>query len=231
MKLISLLLPFLCLTALSAQDADLSSSAVSEAVEQLLGHRAHMTGDIRLPAGAHLTGPAVTMRLVRDEKASSIQAGLTAIKLLEGAPAGSVVVATLDDDKSFAVFGSTFAALAKSHRLAGFVVDGSVRDLSDLRRLDFPTFARGAAAGSAGGHYRIDGTNVPVECGGIEVRPGDYVVADEDGVAVAPKERYPEIVVAAKQWQRDKEALLPLIEKDGSYLKALQELDAAKRKQ
>ena len=64
----------------------------------------------------------------------------------------------------------------------------------------------------------------------IEVRPGDYVVADEDGIAVAPKERYPEVVVAAKEWQSDKQALLPLIEKYGSYLKALQERDAEKRK-
>jgi regulator of RNase E activity RraA len=230
-KPISPMLLLLCVSALSAQDAELSSSAVSEAVEQLMGHRAHMTSDIHLLAGAHLTGPAVTMRLVRDEKASATQAGLTAIKLLEEAPAGSVVVATLDDDKSFAIFGSTFAALAKARHLAGFVADGSVRDLSDLKRFDFPTFARGAAPGSAGGHYRIEGTNVPVECGGIEVRPGDYVFGDEDGVAVAPKERYAEIVTAAKAWQTDKQALLPLIEKNGSYLKALQQRDADKRKQ
>jgi regulator of RNase E activity RraA len=229
MKSIGSLLPFLFVTAIGAQE--LSSSSVSEAVEQLVARRAHMTNEIHLLAGARIAGPAVTMRLVRDEKASGIAAGLAAIKLLEGAPAGSVVVAALDDDKAFAVFGSTFAALAKTRNLAGFVVDGSVRDLSDLKRLAFPTFARGTAAGPAGGHYRIDGSNVPVQCGGIEVRPGDYVVADEDGIAVAPKERYPEVVAIAKEWQSDKQALLPLIEKYGSYLKALQERDAAKRKQ
>ncbi|MGA3239135.1 MAG: RraA family protein [Bryobacteraceae bacterium] len=231
MKSIGPLLPFFCITALTAQVPELSSSSVSEAVEQLVGRRAHMTNDIHLLAGARISGPAVTMRLVRDEKASGIAAGLAAIKLLEGSPAGSVVVAALDDDKAFAVFGSTFAALAKTRNLAGFVVDGSVRDLSDLKRLAFPTFARGTAAGSAGGHYRIDGANVAVQCGGIEVRPGDYVVADEDGIAVAPQERYPEVIAAAKEWQSDKQALLPLIEKYGSYLKAMQERDAAKRKQ
>jgi 4-hydroxy-4-methyl-2-oxoglutarate aldolase len=229
MKSIGSLLAFFFATALGGQE--LSSSSVSEAVEHLVARRAHMTNEIHLLAGARIAGPAVTMRLVRDEKASGIAAGLAAIKLLEGAPAGSVVVAALDDDKSFAVFGSTFAALAKTRNLAGFVVDGSVRDLSDLKRLAFPTFARGTAPGSAGGHYRIDGANVPVQCGGIEVRPGDYVVADEDGIAVAPKERYPEVVAIAKEWQSDKQALLPLIEKYGSYLKAMQERDAAKRKQ
>jgi len=228
MKMIGSLLLLLIVTALSAQGPELSSSSVSEAVEQLVGHRAHMTNDIRLLAGASFSGPAVTMRLVRDEKASATEAGLIAIKLLEGSPAGSVVVAVLDDDKAFAVFGSTFAALAKARNLAGFVVDGSVRDIGDLKRIAFPTFARGTTPGSAGGHYRIDGTNVPVQCGGIEVRPGDYVVADMDGVAVAPKERYSEVRVAAKKWQDEKQALLPLIEKHRSYIKAMQERDAAK---
>jgi regulator of RNase E activity RraA len=217
------------LTALSAEGPGLSSSAVSEAVEQLIGHRAHMTNEIHLLAGGGFLGPAVTMRLVRDEKASGIGAGLIAIKLIEAAPAGSVIVATLDDDKSFAVFGSTFVALAKARHLAGFVVDGSVRDIGDLKRLAFPVFARGTAPGSAGGHYRIDATNVAVECGGIEVRPGDYVVADEDGIAVAPKERYAEVTPIAEKWQSAKQALLPLIEKHGSYLKAMQERDAGKQ--
>ena len=95
--------------------------------------------------------------------------------------------------------------------------------------LAFPTFARGTAPGSAGGHYRIAGTNVPVTCGGVEVNPGDYVVGDEDGVAVAPKGSAPEVFAAAKKWQSDKQALLPLIERSGSYLKALQEQKAAER--
>jgi regulator of RNase E activity RraA len=187
MKAIGLLLPFLFVTAMIA---DLSSSSVSEAVEQLVGRRAHMTNEIHLLAGSYFIGPAV-----------------------------------------FAVFGSTFAALAKARKLAGFVVDGSVRDLGDLRRMAFPVFARGTAPGSASGHYRIDGINVSVQCGGIEVSPGDYIVADVDGVAVAPKDRYFEVQTAAKKLQDDKLALLPLIEKHGSYIKAMQERDAGKRKQ
>lgn len=207
----------------------LSSSAISEAVEKLTGQRAHMNEEIHLVSGTRLEGPAITLRLVRDEKASAMEAGLTAIKLIEAAPAGSVVVAVLEDEKGFAVFGSTFAALAKSRDLAGFVVDGAVRDRAELRHMNFPTFACGTVPGSAGGHYRIDATNVPVRCGGIDVRPGDYVVGDEDGVAVAPKERYAEVKAIAEKWQSDKLALLPLIEKHRSYLKAIQEQNAGVR--
>src|SRR5712671_1039875 len=108
MKMIRVLVFFVFAAAMYAE---LSSSSVSEAVEQLVGQRAHMTNEIHLLAGSSFTGPAVTMHLVRDEKASITEAGFAAIKLLEGSPVGSVVVAVLDDDKAFAVFGSTFAAL------------------------------------------------------------------------------------------------------------------------
>src|SRR6266498_3998472 len=113
----------------------LSSSAISEAVETLTGQRAHMSEQIHLVTGTRLEGPAITLHLVRDEKASATEAGLTAVKLIEGAPAGSVVVAVLDEEKSFAVFGSTFAALAKSRDLAGFVVDGALRDHAALEQM------------------------------------------------------------------------------------------------
>jgi regulator of RNase E activity RraA len=228
MRTLNVLLPIL-IAAVYAQEPEFTSSSVADAAEQLLSHRTYMTNEIRLLAGTRLVGPAVTIHLVRDETASLTEAGLAAIKLLETAPAGSVVVAALDDEKSFAVFGSNLAALARTHKLAGFVIDGSVRDLRDIRRLDFPTFARGGAPGSAGGHYRLEGVNVPIQCGGIQVNPGDYVVGDEDGIAVAPKERYQDVLAAARKIQSDKQAMLPLIEKHGSYLKALQERNATRR--
>jgi regulator of RNase E activity RraA len=61
------------------------------------------------------------------------------------------------------------------------------------------------------------------------VKPGDYLVADEDGIAVAPQDRFEEVAAMARAWQSDKQALLPLIEKYGSYIKAMQECDAAKQ--
>src|SRR5258708_22918033 len=128
-----------------------SSAGMSEAVEQLLHRRAHMTTGIHAMAGGAFSGPAVTLRLVRDDSASVMDAGVAAIRLIESSPEGSVVVAVLDDERDFAVFGSTFAMLAKTRKLAAFVVDGSVRDLNDLRQLAFPTYARGTAPGSAGG--------------------------------------------------------------------------------
>lgn len=126
-----------------------------------------------------------------------------------------------------AVFGATFAVLGKRRGLAGFVVVGSVRSVPELRRLGFATFARGAVPGSAGGHYRLAGTNVPVWCGGIEVSPGDYVAGDEDGVSVAPKDRVEEVLSLARKMRGEDQELMPLIEKYGSFIKAFEKRNAA----
>src|SRR5829696_8701482 len=133
------------LPSVSAQVPEFTSSDVADAAEKLTGRRAHMTNEIHLLTGTRLAGPAITLRLVRDDKASSTDAGLAVIKLLESAAAGSVLVAALDDEKAFAVIGASIAALAKARKLAGFVVDGSVRDLAELTRLEMPTLARGTA--------------------------------------------------------------------------------------
>src|SRR5687768_14646504 len=82
----------LFLPTVSAQVPEFTSSDVADAAEKLTGRRAHMTNEIRLLTGTRLAGPAITLRLVRDDKASSTDAGLATIKLLESAAVGSVVV-------------------------------------------------------------------------------------------------------------------------------------------
>lgn len=205
------------------------SSDVADAAERLSGRRAHMGAHITLLAGHRLVGPAVTMRAVRDDTASSTTEGLKAIRVLENAVPGSVIVLALDGDKDFAVFGATFATLAKSRNLAGFVVDGSMRGVQDFRRLGVPLFARGTVPGSAGGHYRLESVGEPIRCGDIQVADGDVIVADDDGVAVAPKDVKEEVFSLAARLRRDKEELLPLIGKFRSYTKAAEE-QAKKRK-
>lgn len=223
MKAHSLLLVLVPFAAAAAQGRRFTSSDAADAAERRVGHSVHMTPEIRLLAGTRLEGPAITMRLVRDDGASLMGEGLAAIKVLEEAAPGSVIVVSLDDDKAFAVFGSTFAALAKSRSLGGFVVDGAVRGLPALQRFGVPFFARGTVAGSAGGHYRLAAVNGPIRCGGVEVHPGDLIVGDMDGVAVVPKSHIQEVVVNAERLRREKEAILPLIEKHRSYTRAVEE--------
>ena len=82
-------------------------------------------------------------------------------------------------------------------RSVGLVVDGAVRDIDGIAEAGLPTFARGThpATGSNTGPGAI---NVPVQCGGVTVRPGDVVHADGSGVVVVPRERLAEVVALAR---------------------------------
>lgn len=100
------------------------------------------------------------------------------------APRGAVVVCQAGDQQ-FAVSGGNVCAVAQKNGIAGFVVDGLVRDLGEVREREFPVFARGIVPkpGGKGGEGDV---NVAVDCGGVRVHPGDIVVADEEGIVVIP---------------------------------------------
>ena len=103
------------------------------------------------------------------------------------APPGSVLVVAAGDTDC-AVAGGNVCAVAHRRGIAAFVVDGVIRDLAEVRDAGFPVFARGVVP-VAGVKAAIAPLNEPIRCGGVLVRPGDIVVADDDGVLVVPAER------------------------------------------
>ncbi len=111
------------------------------------------------------------------------------------APAGSVVVCQAGD-MDFAVAGGNVCATAQKNGIAGFVIDGLVRDLGEIRDCGFPVFARGLMP-KPGGKFGEGILNGRVNCGGVEVSPGDWVIADEEGIAVVPVQQLEEIYQAA----------------------------------
>jgi 4-hydroxy-4-methyl-2-oxoglutarate aldolase len=210
-------------STLAAQETSFSSSDAADAAERLTLRRAHMSSGIRLLAGRRLEGPAVTLRLVRDDRASLVAEGLAAIEAVEEAPEGSVIVVCSDGDPDYAVFGATFATLARARGLGGFVVDGAMRGLTDLQRIDIPVFARAVSPGSAGGHYRLEAVNDTVSCAGVRIAPGDLVVGDADGVAIVPKAVIAEVRAKAQALRDEKVAMLALLRRYGSYTRAAAE--------
>jgi 4-hydroxy-4-methyl-2-oxoglutarate aldolase len=206
---------------LSAQPG-YSSSDAADAAERLLGRRVHMDGALRQLAGGRMVGPAVTLALVRDSTASSTAEGMKAIRVLEEAAPGTIVV-VCGGDPDHAIFGSTFVTLARSRGLGGFVIEGAMRGADHLRSAGLPVFAHGFVAGSAGGHYRVRAVDDTVSCAGATVAPGDVVVGDRDGVVVIPRAVAPQVVRRAAELRREKEAMLHLIARHKSYVKALEE--------
>jgi regulator of RNase E activity RraA len=103
--------------------------------------------------------------------------------IYEASPGDILVV---EADAEFAVAGGNVCAIAQSRGIAGFVIDGTIRDLAEVRDFQFPVFARGVIP-KPGGKKHYSPLNQPIHCGGVNVNAGDFIVADEEGIAVIPQ--------------------------------------------
>ncbi|GHD35665.1 RraA family protein [Streptomyces galbus] len=127
--------------------------------------------------GPRLAGPAFTVRCPPGDN-------LMLHAAIHRAPAGSVVVVE-SGDLEYALAGGNVCAVAQRRGIAGFVLDGLIRDLAETREAGFPVYARGVVP-IPGAKAEVRPLNEPVHCGGVRVEPGDVVVADEEGVVVVP---------------------------------------------
>jgi RraA family protein len=134
-----------------------------------------------LTSGRHkLCGPACTVKCFPGDN-------LMVHKALDVAEPGDIVVVDAGGSTMNAVLGDLISTKARHRRIAGFIVDGLVRDLPAIMDLDFPVFARGTTP--IGPLHRGPGEiNYPICCGGVVVNPGDLVVADASGIVVVPRE-------------------------------------------
>ncbi len=196
-------------------------ASVSDAIEQLYGQKAYMSHDMRPLSPAKFAGPAVTVLLKKEEHKQGAAASQGMLDAIDTAPPGSVYVMVLDDGLDYAGIGALMATAMKVRGLAGAVVDASVRDTPQIRRIQFPVFSRGVVPSTTINHYRVAGVNVPVTCAGARVNPGDIITADEDGVVVVPKAKAAEVLKKAQELDDTEHRMLPFIEKFRSIKEAV----------
>ena len=135
-----------------------------------------------------LAGPAFTVRCPPGDNLMLHAA------IYRAEPDAVVVVESGDLD--YALAGGNVCAIAQRRGIAGFVVDGVIRDLGEVRGAGFPVFARGVIP-IPGVKKAVLPLNERVRCGGVAVDAGDVVVADEDGVVVVPGARRAEVLAGA----------------------------------
>jgi 4-hydroxy-4-methyl-2-oxoglutarate aldolase len=208
-------------------------ASVSDAIEQLYGQRAYMSHEMRPLTATKFAGPAVTVQLTREEHKEGSAASQGMLDAIDSSPAGSVYVMVLErgpgapgwseDGADFAGIGGLMATAMKYRGFAGAVIDASVRDTPQIRRLQFPVFSRGVVPSTTINHYRVTGVNVPVTCAGVRVNPGDIVTADEDGVAVVPLAKAAEVLKKSQELDDTEHRMLPFIEKFRSIREAVKQ--------
>lgn len=120
------------------------------------------------------------------------------IEAMDSILPGEVVVVSTQQSLRNAPWGELLSTAANARQARGAVIDGLVRDVKKIEELGFPVLATGIKPVDSIGRGIVTGYNVPVECGEVLVRPGDFVFADYDGVVVVPRERTIEVLSLAQ---------------------------------
>ena len=150
-----------------------------------------MFGGIRSYNRRSIVGPAFTVKVPAGDN-------LVAQMALDYAQPGDVIVIDGAGYADRALVGGMMLAYAEERGLAGFVVNGAVRDLDDIEASPLPVFA--LAATPLGPYREGPGEiNVPVVCGGQVVMPGDILVGDSDGIVVIPRRDAADLLSAVRK--------------------------------
>lgn len=173
-------------------DASEFQDVPTTTLADLLGHAQVLDLGIRSlwTPTPRLAGPAFTVRCPPGDN-------LMLHAAIYRAEPGSVVVVE-SGDVEYALAGGNVCAVAQRRGIAGFVVDGVIRDVGEVREAGFPVFGRGVVP-IPGVKKAVLPLNERVRCGGVAVDPGDVVVADEDGVVVVPGARRAEVLAGARE--------------------------------
>jgi regulator of RNase E activity RraA len=199
-----------------------STGNVADAVDEATGMRGFMSADMKPVFRAKVAGPAATVLLRRALRSDRRDWPNLQIQALDEAPAGSVLVEVLEDGLETAGVGNLMATTAKVRGLAGMVIDGGARDAEEIEEIGFPVWSRSLTPATSVGRYVPVAKNVPVVCGGVTVRPGDWIVGDRTGVVVVPAEALPRVLDLLRQYDEKETKMVPLIRENRSMGKALE---------
>lgn len=184
----------------------LSTTNVSDALDAL-GKKGATFG-IRplMPQWGKCVGPAVTVKITAaGETKGKNHLG---IKAIEAAENGDVIIIDNGGRLDTSCWGGILANGAKLKGVSGVVIDGACRDLDDCIEIDFPVYARGTVVATARGRIMEESTNVLIQFGGVQVRPGDIVMCDRSGVVVVAQEHIEAVLDKAEMLFEKEEAMV-----------------------
>ena len=187
-------------------------------MEQLTGRKMYMTHRMHPIFPTKFAGYAVTV-LLKKEPNNDPNALNGMLAAIDQGSKDSVYVMVVEDGADIAGMGGLMGTAMYSREYAGAVIDGGVRDVAYLKKIGFPVYALGIVPSTSVHHYRFAGSNIPVTCDGVEVKAGDIIAADQDGVVVVPKADAAKVLELAQEMDFKEHSMYPYIEK----LKSVQE--------
>ena len=169
-----------------------------------------------------IVGRAVTIKITASGMSKSkYHLGVRAI---DSASAGDIIVIDNRGDLNNNCWGEILSMGAKMKGVSGVVVDGAARDIDACKEFGFPVYARGTVPITARGRIMEESFNEVIRIGDVQVRPGDIVMADINGVVIIPLEKLDEVLEAAEEIVKKEEAMVeelrkgvPILEVDRKF--------------
>lgn len=203
-------------------------ASVADAVDQITGKRGFLAHDMRPRTGnIRVVGRATTALLkpATPEKATPALSTAMSTAMIDNANPGDVGIIVIEDGLDVAGIGGLMGTAAKARGMAGVLVDGGVRDVREVRALGFPIYARSVVPSSTVSRFAGVSRDVPVQCAGVTIAPGDIIVADEDGVVSVPKDKAAEILKRSQEIDERETKMIPFILKFKQLTKAVEQFN------
>ena len=174
------------------------SAMISDSLD-LIGIRNNvMSKEIRpLERGMKVMGYAATIEFEPSEEFDPNDPYGPAIEYLDSLQAGEVAVVATGQSNRSAFWGELFSTAALRRGATGVVCDGPLRDVNEIFEVGFSAFGVGTLPYDYKGRMRVRKVRADVVCGGVAVAPGDFIIADIDGVVVVPSFAIDQVFTAA----------------------------------
>ncbi|MBV2357604.1 RraA family protein [Streptomyces sp. J2-1] len=185
--------------ALRTRLSRLDTAALSDAMDSLRTPPCVLPGIVTRTPGSIACGPAFTIRYRAVEDDTNFH---NAANYIDDVPPGSVVVVDNGGSRTCTNWGSLLSSVAQHRSLSGTVVHGSVRDVAESRAAGYPLFSTNVTMVSGKNRVMLDRTGADLDIAGTQVRPGDWIFADDNGALRIPAELVDEVARRAEAVER-----------------------------
>jgi 4-hydroxy-4-methyl-2-oxoglutarate aldolase len=201
--------------------AKLDTCAVSDALDRL-GLPGAVLGIGPLWTCPRVAGRCVTVKIKPAGLEKSKQHLCTSA--IAAASPADVIVVDNGGRIDVAAWGGLLSLAAKTRQVRGVIVDGACRDIDESRELAFPVYGRAAVQVTARGRIMQQSFNEEIQCAGVQVHPGDLVIADASGAVFIPRAREADVIAQAEALARREAAMAQAIRQGRSVLEVMESM-------
>ena len=192
----------------------ISTSTISDALDRLR-IRGILSGFHSISTGAKIIGTAMTVKELSGDLGEYSLEDFRIGEVIDNAESGDVII--LDNGgRKISNWGYLASLAAKLKGIRGVIVHGGVRDVEEIRRLNFPVFAEHIVPISGKTRIKIESINIPIEIQDVKITPGDLVVADGTGIAIIPQGERRRVLQEAKHLEELERVLVSRVKRGAS---------------